>query len=493
MVRCVKKLVAETDASPEVARARTLVFLVTSLGAFMGSLDLSIVNVAFPALERSFAGDTTAVLAWVITAYSITYGSLLVIAGRTADRVGSRRIFYLGLAVFCLGSALCAAAPSVPLLIAGRVVQGSGAAAMLPASLSLLLAAYPKERRTQIVSLWGGIGALAVATGPTLGATLITVGGWRWVFLVNLPVGAVAYLAGRRVLSEGPRNAEHPAPDYLGAALVAGALASLVLAITQGPHWGWSSLGVVGTLVLSVLLFLAFLYRCTHHAEPVLDLTLFRARTFSVANVVTLLYAMGFFAMLLGNILFLTGVWHYKIIWAGLAVTPGPLVVAAVAGPAGRLAARVGFRRVLLAGTTFFTLGLLMFALRVGLHPEYVTRWLPATIVLGLGIGLTFPVLGATAVSSLHPERYAVGSAVNQTARQVGGAIGIALLVVLLGTPHGVIQALHNFHRLWFFSASMAALSGLTCLFLAKSRPQNSPVALASSDERRSELGTGGV
>lgn len=464
------ELTGVSAAESKAARRRTLVFIVTSLGAFMGSLDLSIVNVAFPALERSFSGDTTAALAWVITAYSITYGSLLVIAGRTADRIGSRRVFNLGLSVFCLGSALCAMAPSVPFLIAGRVVQGSGAAAMLPASLSLLLAAFPHERRTQIVSLWGGIGALAVATGPTLGATLVTVGGWRWVFLVNLPVGAFAYLMGRRVLAENVVNAHHPAPDYLGAGLISVALASLVLAITQGPSWGWSSARVILTLAASAVLGLAFLYRCRHHAEPVLDLTLFRARTFTVTNIATLLYAMGFFAMLLGNILFLTSVWHYRIIWAGLAVTPGPLVVASVAGPAGRLAARIGFRPVLLAGTSFFTLGLLLFALRVGLHPEYLTCWLPATLVLGLGIGLTFPVLGATAVSSLQPERYAVGSAVNQTARQIGGAIGIAILVVIIGTPHNVLNALAHFRHLWFFSASMAAVSGLTCCFLAGGR-----------------------
>ena len=469
-VRFVTELTPLTQVIARAARVRTLIFLVTSLGAFMGSLDLSIVNVAFPALERSFSGDTTAALAWVITAYSIAYGSLLVIAGRTADRIGSRRVFNLGLSVFCLGSALCAAAPSVPFLIAGRVVQGSGAAAMLPASLSLLLAAYPHERRTQIVSLWGGIGALAVATGPSLGATLVTVGGWRWVFLVNLPVGVFAYFMGRRVLKESAVNPHHPAPDYLGVALVSGALASLVLAITQGPSWGWSSAAVIATLAASVLLGNLFLYRCRHHGEPVLDLTLFRARSFSVTNAATLLYAMGFFAMLLGNILFLTSVWHYQIIWAGLAVTPGPLVVAAVAGPAGRVAARVGFRPVLLAGTAIFTLGLLSFALRVGLHPEYLTCWLPATVLLGVGIGLTFPVLGATAVSSLQADRYAVGSAVNQTARQIGGAIGVAILVVILGTPRSALDALNNFHHLWYFSAAMAATAGVACLFLARGR-----------------------
>jgi len=469
-----KQLTRAAPGPHGAAKSLRWVFIVTSLGAFMGSLDLSIVNVAFPSLERSFPADSTAALAWVITAYSITYGSLLVIAGRTADRLGSRRVFNVGLGVFSLGSALCALAPSVPLLIGGRVIQGSGAAAMLPASLSLLLAAYPPQRRTQIVSLWGGIGALAVATGPTLGAALVTVGGWRWAFLVNLPVGVFAYVMGRRVLSEGPRNAHQPAPDYLGAVLISGALASLVLAITQGPSWGWSSGRVIGTLVVSVLLGSLFFYRCVHHDEPVLDVSLFRSRTFSVANVATLLYSMGFFAMLLGNILFLTSVWHYQIIWAGLAVTPGPLVVASVAGPAGRLAARVGFRTILLTGTALFTLGLLSFAVRVGVTPEYVTTWLPATLLIGLGIGLTFPVLGASAVSSLRPERYAVGSAVNQTARQVGGAIGIALLVVLVGTPHSLADALQHFHRLWFFGASMAAAAGFTCVLLTR-RPASSP------------------
>ena len=465
-----------------------MVFIVTSLGAFMGSLDLSIVNVAFPSLERSFPTDSTAALAWVITAYSITYGSLLVIAGRTADRLGSRRIFYLGLGVFSLGSALCALAPSVPLLIAGRVVQGSGAAAMLPASLSLLLAAYPSERRTQIVSLWGGIGALAVATGPTLGAALVTVGGWRWAFIVNLPVGLYAYVMGRRVLSEGARDADRPAPDYLGALLVCGALATLVLAITQGPRWGWSSGAVVASFVASLALGAAFLYRCAHHDEPVLDLSLFHARTFSVANVATLMYSMAFFAMLLGNILFLTSVWHYKIMWAGLAVTPGPLVVASVAGPAGRLAGRVGFRAMLMTGSSLFALGLLLFAWRVGVTPDYLATWLPGTLLVGLGIGLTFPVLGASAVSSLRPERYAVGSAVNQTARQVGGAIGIAILVVLIGSPRNELDALRHFHHVWLFAASLAAAAGLSSIFFG--RPASNAAASTRHDEGRpSEIG----
>ncbi len=469
------------------SRRRRTIFFVTALGAFMGSLDLSIVNVAFPALERAFPHDTAASLSWVLTGYAIVFGSLLVVAGRTADRVGSRRVFFFGLGVFCFGSLLCGVAPSVVTLIIGRIVQGVGASAVLPSSLGLLLGAYPKERRSQIVSLWGGIGALAVATGPSLGALLITGFGWRAAFFVNLPVGLVAWIAGRRTLERTPGTDSASRPDYPGVAFLSLALAGLVLAISEGPTWGWSNGRVVAGFVGGVVLLVIFLVRSRRHPEPVLDLTLFRARSFSVANTAAFLYSMGFFAMLLGNILFLTSVWHYTILRAGLAVTPGPLVVAVVSGPAGKLAARVGFRRVLSIGFVVFSLGVLWYVWRVGLSPHYVTRWLPGTLIVGLGIGLTFPVMSAAAVSSLDPARYSVGSAVNQTARQIGGALGIAILVVVLGTPVSASAALHNFRHLWIFIASSAVIAGLICSFLLRSASSTMRPTLASEEARGME------
>jgi MFS family permease len=248
-----------------------------------------------------------------------------------------------------------------------------------------------------------------------------------------------------------------------------------VLAISQGPSWGWTSGRIIGGFVLAVILFAIFLVRSSRHTEPVLDLQLFRARSFSVANSMALLYSMGFFAMLLGNILFLTSVWHYTILRAGLAVTPGPLVVAVVSGPAGKLAGRYSFRRVLSVGFTVFTLGLLWYVWRVGLTPHYLSIWLPGTLIVGLGIGLTFPVISAAAVSSLEPARYSVGSAVNQTARQVGGAIGVAILVVILGTPATADAALRNFHHLWIYAAIMSASAGLLATLLVR-RPAPTPV-----------------
>ena len=464
----------------EPGARRSTVFALTALGAFMAALDLSIVNVAFPDLEASFPDASQAALAWVITGYSIVFGALLVTGGRTADRTGRRRTFLGGVAVFLVGSLLCGVAPSVPFLVAARVLQGAGAAFLVPASVALLIAAYPPERRTQVVAQWGGIGALAVATGPSLGAAIVSAGGWRWAFFVNIPVGAAILLLGRRILTESAVERGSARPDYLGVVLLSGSLASLVLAISEGTSWGWSDPRIVGAFATALVLGAWFVSRSLHHPEPVVDLALFRSRSFVAANGATLVYAAGFFPMLLGNILFLTGVWDYSIMQAGLAVTPGPLVVALIAGWAGKLAARIGFRPVLAVGALCFAAGLLWYVARVEATPDYLGVWLPGTLVVGLGIGLTFPVLSAAAVSSLPQHRFAVGSAVNQTVRQIGGALGIAILVMIIGTPDGPAAAVDRFHHLWAFAAATALTSGV----LGSLIPRPGAAARAVTEER---------
>src|SRR3954471_12280562 len=215
-----------------------VVFSVTALGSFMAALDLSIVNVAFHDLEAPYPNASQAALAWVITAYAIVFGSLLVTGGRTGDRIGRRRTFTAGLAVFVGGSLLCGIAPNVPMLIVSRVLQGAGAAFLVPASVALLIGAYPPERRTQMVALWGGIGALAVATGPSLGAAIVSAGGWRWAFFVNVPIGVALGVFGRRVLTEARAEAAAGRPDYAGVVLVTASVGALVLGISEGAGWG---------------------------------------------------------------------------------------------------------------------------------------------------------------------------------------------------------------------------------------------------------------
>lgn len=446
----------DADAIPRA------VFAVTVTGAFVVALDLSIVNVAFPSIEASFDDASPSMLSWVLTAYSVVFGALLLGSGRIADRSGRRRTFLAGLTVFTLGSLLCGAAATPTLLIGGRVVQAVGAALLMPSSLALLLSATPERLRTTAVAAWGGISALAVACGPSIGALLVDAGGWRWAFLVNLPVLVVAGLAATRVVPES--RVGGPPPDALGIALVSAAVAALALAITQGPDWGWRSTGVLGAFALAGVTGRLALQRARTHHAPAVDLGILSNRTIALANAGTVLYAVGFFAMLLGNVLFLTSVWGWSTLAAGLAVTPGPVVVALLSRSSGRLAGRVGFRPLLVAGPLVFAAAQVWSAVMVPLDPDYLRWWLPQTLVTGLGVALTFPVLSAAAVAGLAPSSFAAGGAMNQTARQIGAVVGVAVLVAVLGTPTSLAQAHDRFRLAWALCAAAAVGSALLAL-----------------------------
>lgn len=447
---------------PTTDRLPLPVFAVTVTGAFVVALDLSIVNVAFPSIEASFSEASTATLSWVLSAYSVVFGALLLGAGRIADRSGRRLTFLVGLGVFTFGSLLCGAATSPTLLIGGRVVQAIGAALLMPSSLAILLSATPEHLRTTAVATWGGISALAVACGPSIGAVLVDAGGWRWAFLVNLPVLAAAAIATVRVVPES--RAGGPPPDGVGIAMVSVAVATLAFAITQGPDWGWSSPGVLATLTAAPVVGWLAVRRARRHPAPAVDLGILSNRTIALANAGTVLYAVGFFAMLLGNVLFLTSVWGWSTLAAGLAVTPGPIIVALLSRTSGRLAGRIGFRPLLVAGPLVFAAAQLWSAAMVPLDPDYVRWWLPQTLVGGLGVALTFPVLSAAAVSGLAPASFAAGGAMNQTARQVGAVLGVAILVAVLGTPASLAQAHDRYRIAWVLCAVAATASAVVAL-----------------------------
>ncbi len=447
---------------------RWQVLLVTSVAVFMSFLDVTIVNIAFPDIHASFPHSSLSRLSWILNAYSIVFAAALVPAGRLADRFGRRRFFFLGVLVFLAASALCGAANSVDLLIAARGVQALGGAMLVPASLGLLLPEFPLERRATATALWGATGAVAAAAGPSLGGVLVDWQGWRAVFFVNLVIGLPALVPARRLLRES-REPQMDFPDALGAIVLAAGVGALALGIVQGPSWHWGSPRVIGSFVASFVLLALFVWRSAHHRAPVIELSLFRVRSFAVANVGGFLFSMGFFALLLCNVLFLTSVWHYSILRAGVALTPGPLMAALSAPVGGALSDRFGQRVVAVPGGLLFAGGALLFALLTGRHTSFAADFLPANMLGGTGVGLTFAAFGSAAVAELPRNRFATGGAINNCIRQIGAVLGISTLIVLIGTPTPT-NALHLFHRAWALMALMGALAALTGLALGRVR-----------------------
>jgi EmrB/QacA subfamily drug resistance transporter len=447
---------------------RWQVLLVTAVAVFMSFLDVTIVNIAFPDIRASFPGSSLNQLSWILNAYSIVFAAALVPAGRLADRFGRRRFFFLGTFVFLAASAVCGAAGSVDVLIGARTMQALGGAMLVPASLGLLLPEFPLERRATATALWGATGAAAAAAGPSLGGLLVDWQNWRAVFFVNLLIGLPALLPARRLLRES-REPRTLFPDALGAIMLAGGVGALALAIVQGPQWRWGSARVVAAFAASAALLAAFVWRSARHRAPVIELSLFRVRSFTVANAGGFVFALGFYALLLCNVLFLTGVWHYSILRAGVALTPGPLMAALAAPIGGRLSDRFGQRVVAVPGSLLFAAGCLLFALRTGAHSSYAADFLPANMLGGTGIGLTFAAFGSAAVAELPRNRYATGGAINNCIRQIGAVLGISTLIVLLSTPTPA-NALYLFHRAWTLMALTGAIAAVTALALGRVR-----------------------
>jgi EmrB/QacA subfamily drug resistance transporter len=447
---------------------RWRVFAIVSVGMFMAGLDLFIVNIAFPDIRRDFHGASLAGMSWILSAYAIVFAALLVTAGRISDRVGRKRGFVWGLAVFLAASAASAAAPSLEVLVAARIVQAAGAAFMVPTSLGLLLPEFPPEQRATAVGAWAAVGGIAAAAGPPIGGLLVQAS-WRWVFLVNLPVGLVALAAAMRTLQERRDPDPGPRPDVLGAAMLASGTALLVLGIVKGPDWGWTSGGVLGSFVAAAVLMPAFLLRCVRHAAPVVELPMLRVRSFAVANLGALVFFAGFSAMLLGSVLYMTGVWHDSVLRAGLSLSPGPLMAALFSFPAGALSDRFGQRAVGAPGPILFALGCLWWVWQVGAEPHYASEMLPGLLLTGAGVGLTIPTLSSAAAASLPPQRFSTGIGVLTMSRQIGSALGVAILIAIVGTP-APGDAVSAFDHAWIFMAITAAAAFLAFLALGRVR-----------------------
>ena len=443
------------------------VFAVVAAGIAMVNLDMFIVNVALPSIGRAFGGTDLASLSWVLNAYAIVFAALLVPAGRAADRFGRRASFLAGVVVFALASAACAAATNVWMLVAARIVQAAGGALLMPASLGLLLAAAAPAKRAGAIRAWTSVGGAAAALGPVLGGALVAVD-WRWVFLVNVPVAAVALLASMRVLPPAPAvDKDAGRPDTFGAAIFTVAVGAFALALVKADDWGWSSPRVIGSIAAAAVLLALFARRSARHPVPVIEPHLLRLPAFATATGANVLFGTGFGAMLLLVTLWCQDVWGWSALRTGLAVAPGPLLVPFLAVGAGPLARRLGPGPVAAAGCVVYAAGAVFWRLSLSLSPDYAGHMLPGMLMTGTGVGLTLPTLVSAAVSAVPPHRFATGSGVVTMARQVGIVLGVAVLVTVLGHPAGP-GALAAFQRATLLIAAMAASAGLASLLLIR-------------------------
>jgi EmrB/QacA subfamily drug resistance transporter len=444
-----------------------LVLIIVCAGVVLASLDLFIVNVALPDIARDLHQSNLADLSWILNAYAIVYASLLVLFGRLSESRRRDQGFLLGVAVFTAASAACGLAGNLTTLVAFRIVQAAGAALLTPTSLSLVLATIEPARRQSAVRAWTAVGGLAAALGPVVGGVLVTAS-WRWVFLVNVPIGLLALFIGRRRLPAVPG---HPVrrPDPLGAVLITGGVAALTLGLVKGHDWGWGSSSTLAALVFAVLALGLFARHCARAGNPLISPDLFRVRSFTGASLVAVLFSIAFGAMLLSIVLWDQDVWHWSALTTGLAIAPGPLMVPLFSFlVAGRAIARFGPGRVIGVGATIFAAGITWWALAASTTPNYVGAMLGGMLLTGVGVGLTLPTFMATGASSLPPEAFATGSAVVNMLRQVGLAVGVAVLVAVLGAPATPSAAQTAFEHGWYVIAGAALLAALAGLVLLR-------------------------
>ena len=401
------------------------VLALTSVAVFLVSLDLSIVVVAKRTIDEELGGGS--LLTWVFSAYAIAYAAALLTAGRFADVFGRKRSFLRGVLWFSFGSLLCGVAPATWFLVVARIVQAFGGAQLSPASLALVLPEFPVEKRTQAIAIWGATGGLAAALGPSIGGILVDTLGWRSLFFLNIPFTLVTVIIGQRLLKETRDPNAQRKVDYLSAILGFSGVALVVLGISQSEVWGWVDTGTIGAIFLGAVLCLGFILRCHSTTNPILDLSLFRLRFVVAANVAGVLFSMGFIGMWLLNTFWLQAVWGYSVAHSGLATMPGPTSAAFVAPFAGKYADRFGHSRVLFVGACLLGLGTFGLNATIPDSPEYLTRYLPWMMITGVGVGLTISTLSSSATAFLKPVQFAMGSALNNTFRQVGTALGAAL------------------------------------------------------------------
>lgn len=402
----------------------------TVLGSAMAAIDSTVVGIALPTIGREFHASIAS-MQWVVTGFLLSLAALLLVGGSLADRFGRRRTFSVGVAWFTVASAACAAAPDVPVLVVTRVLQGAGAALLVPGSLAIIEASFTGDDRPRAVGAWSGLGGVATAAGPLLGGYLVSAASWRWIFLINTPIGVLVLLVSARHVPES-RRPGHGRLDVAGAVLTVVALAGVTYGLIEGPSLGWTAPTVLAMLALGGAAGAAFVAAERRIDDPMVPPAVFRLRQFTATNALTLLVYAG-----LGGALFLLPIQlqvvdGYSPLGTGLSLLPLTAIMLALSPTSGRVAGRIGPRLQLAAGPLVVGAGLAMLARTTG-DTSYVRAVLPAVVVLGLGLAVTVAPLTATALDALPAEHAGLASAVNNDVARGGSLVAVAILPALAG------------------------------------------------------------
>ena len=467
--------VGETDAG---RRRWRRVLIATGMSSWINTATFSTINVGLRDINESFPGYSLSTIGWVITTYAIVFGAFLLPAGRIADRFGRRPVYNLGLALFAVGGIASAIAPTFAILIAARVVQGAGAAINAPASIGLLLEVTPPNERVRAITLWSAMTTIGGASGPTLGALIIENGGWQWAIAGPAVLTVVVWLAGRRHLPQSAPSKSTAPLDVIGTALATAAMALIVLAISEGNNWGWGSPATVvafsGTALAAVLL----IARSRRHPEPVVPTKLFRARSFSVGTTTSVVLGVMGGSIQLAQALFVRQVWGYSALRAGLAITPAPLFASLASPFAARYGSRFGERAAALPGTMLMAFSVGWYLMFMSASPSYWTQLFPGSALNGIGVAFAFPMISAASVRDVPPSDLSIATAVTRAASQVGQAVGVALVLMLIGSGAADFD---RFRACWWMLCGFCVIAAVTTLGLGPPKFQrgSSDAALA--------------
>ncbi|NLV71849.1 MAG: DHA2 family efflux MFS transporter permease subunit [Actinobacteria bacterium] len=425
------EIVEADETEPDQGHPRKWLILATvSSGLVLGILNVSLVNIAIPALIEEF-GTTVSGASWVVNAFNITQAVLLLSFGRLADRYGQRRVYLTALSIFSLASLACGLAGSVDQLIAFRVLQAVGSAGIVPISLIILLSVFPRHQHGLATGLWGAFGNAAAIIGPPVGGALITYGSWHWIFFMSLLVGIVAAILAFLFVPEMRREAAGSSLDGGGIGLSAAALFCLTLGIIQGNSWGWRSAQVLGLLAAAVVFLVAFLLWQNRARSPMLNLSLFRIRPFSAANAMGVVGGIGMAGSTLLIVLFMINVLGYSELQAALTMIPASIVAMILSPFAGRLIDRLGPRYLGAVGTIFFAVAFFLFSQLRSDSSFWDVIW--RQLFIGVALSVHMPAITAAGLTSLPLRASGVGSGMISTARQFGNILGIALLLAIYG------------------------------------------------------------